>query len=147
MTEPSASASQPNTSPTKVPVTANGGTTEQLAQLDDLKARATLKYSIKDFDAAAELYSEATELQAELNGELSAQNADLLYQYGRCLYHAAVKNSDVLGPKVAGEKPQERPKPKKGKKSVGPVGYGLHSLNRTVSDTSIADKWRSQGSE
>ena len=90
----------------------------QLAQLDDLRAQATLKYSVKDYDAAAELYSQATELQAELNGEMSAQNADLLYAYGRCLYHCAVKNSDVLGSKVAGEKQEEPPGRSKGRKAA-----------------------------
>lgn len=72
--------------------------------LKALTAEATLKYSIKDYNTAAELYSQATELQAFLNGELSSKNADLLYSYGRCLYHVAVRNSDVLGSKVAAEK-------------------------------------------
>ena len=75
--------------------------------LTDLTAQATLKYSMKDYTAAAELYSHATELQAKINGEMSPQNADLLYAYGRCLYHVAVKISDVLGIKVAGEKSSE----------------------------------------
>lgn len=77
---------------------------------DQLKAwiaEATLKYSVHDYDGAAELYSQATELQAGLNGEMSSSNADLLYQYGRCLYHVAVRKSDVLGSKVAGEKSEE----------------------------------------
>ena len=76
-------------------------------QLRNLTAQATLKYSVKDYNVAADLYSQATELQAEINGELSSQNADLLYAYGRCLYHVAVKNSDVLGSKVASEKRDE----------------------------------------
>ena len=84
---------------------ANGDVT---IHLKDLIAQATLKYSIKDYNAAAELYSHATELQAEVNGEMSPDNADLLYAYGRCLYHLAVKNSDVLGSKVAGEKTPEK---------------------------------------
>lgn len=84
---------------------ANGDVT---IHLKDLIAQATLKYSIKDYNAAAELYSHATELQAEVNGEMSPDNADLLYAYGRCLYHLAVKNSDVLGSKVAGEKAPEK---------------------------------------
>lgn len=77
------------------------------SQLRNLTAQATLKYSVKDYNAAAELYSRATELQAEINGEMSSENADLLYAYGRCLYHVAVKNSDVLGSKIAGEKREE----------------------------------------
>ena len=86
------------------------------AQLRNLTALATFKYSIKDYNAAAELYSQATELQAEINGELSSENADLLYAYGRCLYHGAVKNSDVLGSKVTGEKPEEGHKTPSSKK-------------------------------
>lgn len=108
------------------PVTANGGGITQLAQLDDLKAQAQLKYSVKDYDAAAELYSQATELQAELNGEMSSKNAELLYNYGKCLYHVAVKNSDVLGSKVAGEKRDDgssNSRAKKAKKAAKTVYY------------------------
>ena len=85
-------------------------------QLRSLKAQATLKYSVKDYNAAADLYSQATELQAEINGELSSENADLLYAYGRCLYHVAVMNSDVLGSKVASEKRDEGQKASGSKK-------------------------------
>lgn len=74
---------------------------ERKTQLEELMAKATLKYSTKDFITAADLYSQATELQSEINGEMSSQNADLLYAYGRCLYHVAVRKSDVLGSKVA----------------------------------------------
>ncbi len=64
----------------------------------------TAKYAIKDYLPAAEYYSQATELQAELNGEMAVENADLLYSYGKCLYFVAVKNSDVLGGEAAGAK-------------------------------------------
>lgn len=80
---------------------------ESKTQLEAFTAEATLKYSIKDYDAAAELYSQATELQAQRNGEMSPLNADLLYAYGRCLYHVGLRNSDVLGSKVAGEAREE----------------------------------------
>lgn len=80
---------------------------ESKAQLEAFTAEATLKYSIKNYDAAAELYSQATELQAQINGEMSPLNADLLYAYGRCLYHVGLRNSDVLGSKVAGEAREE----------------------------------------
>ena len=75
--------------------------------LESLIAQATARYAQKDYKAAAELYSQCAQLQAELNGEMSTENADLLYSYGRCLYHVAVLNSDVLGTKVAGEKREE----------------------------------------
>lgn len=96
---------------------------ESKAQLDHFTAEATAKYAIKDYDVAAELYSQATELQARINGEMSPRNADLLYAYGRCLYHLALRNSDVLGPKVAGEVQAEESKAsnsKKQSKSAGP---------------------------
>ena len=87
---------------------------DQIGRLEDLTSQATLQYSKKNYDAAAELYAHATELQAELNGEMSPKNADLLYAYGRCLYHVAVRKSDVLGSKVAGEKPSDKEKGKQG---------------------------------
>lgn len=89
---------------------------ESKAQLEHFTAEATAKYAIKDYDAAAESFSQATELQARINGEMSPQNADLLYVYGRCLYHLALRNSDVLGPKVAGEAQAEESKASGSKK-------------------------------
>ena len=114
-----------------VPSTANGSEANGnvTSQLKDLIAQATLKYSIKDYNAAAELYSHATELQAEINGEMSPDNADLLYAYGRCLYHLAVKNSDVLGSKVAGEKPPEKSKKSSSKKA------NIEKVEEEVEDT------------
>ena len=91
------------------------GEMAETARFTDLTAQATAKYAVKDYAAAAELYSRATEMQAAINGEMSPRNADLLYAYGRCLYHVAVSNSDVLGTKVAGEKsaPQKTKSQKK----------------------------------
>ena len=73
-------------------------------RLSDLVARATASYAIKAYSSASELYSQAVELQAEINGEMAIENADLLYSYGRCLYHVAVRQSDVLGGGAAGAK-------------------------------------------
>ncbi|KAH8704715.1 hypothetical protein BGW36DRAFT_353166 [Talaromyces proteolyticus] len=79
-------------------------TTEQLqARLTDLTTRAAAKDAVKDYNASAELYSQATELQAQLNGEMSLENVRILYAYGKSLYNVAVSKSDVLGSKVAGE--------------------------------------------
>ncbi|KAE8348351.1 hypothetical protein BDV28DRAFT_143699 [Aspergillus coremiiformis] len=78
-------------------------TGDMRTHLTELTERAAAKDAVKDFNAATELYSEATELQARLNGELSLDNADLLYSYGKALYNVAVSRSDVLGTKVAGE--------------------------------------------
>jgi HAT1-interacting factor 1 len=101
--------------------------TTSISRLDDLIAQATAKYALKDYNAAAELYSMATELQAELNGEMSTKNADLLYAYGKCLYHVAVSSSDVLGTKVAGEKAEgkkSKSKPTNGESSKNGAGNG-----------------------
>ncbi len=73
------------------------------ARLADLIQQAGQKYFIKDYNAASDLYAQATELQAELNGEMANENAELLYLYGRSLYQVGVSNSEVLGGKVAGE--------------------------------------------
>jgi HAT1-interacting factor 1 len=78
--------------------------TSDTDRLATLIAKATAKYAIKDYLPAADYYSQATELQAELNGEMAMENADLLYSYGKCLYFVAVKNSDVLGGEAAGAK-------------------------------------------
>ena len=85
-------------------------------KLESLKASATKEYSLKNYTAAAEFYSEAAELQDQINGEMSPENADILYQYGRCLYHVAVANSDVLGGKVASAE-----EPKRKKRKVAPA--------------------------
>ncbi|EMC95838.1 hypothetical protein BAUCODRAFT_34605 [Baudoinia panamericana UAMH 10762] len=92
------------------PTTANMDLT---AKLDQLRASATQQYSLKNYSSAAEFFSEAAEVQDQINGEMVPENADLLYQYGRCLYHVAVSNSDVLGGRVTGT--TEQPKRKKRK--------------------------------
>lgn len=74
------------------------------SKLKELIDAANLQYSLKNYANAADLYSSATELQAELNGEMAPENADLLYLYGRCLFKVAVAKSGVLGGQVAGEK-------------------------------------------
>ncbi|KAI9725532.1 MAG: hypothetical protein M1828_003020 [Chrysothrix sp. TS-e1954] len=85
------------------------------SKLTTLTLQAAGYYAQKHYEQAADVYSEATALQAELNGELDPQNADLLYAYGRCLYHLAVGKSDVLGGKVAGD--SGKPKGKKRKRA------------------------------
>ena len=71
--------------------------------LEELIAQATAKYARKEYSDAADLYSRATELQAESNGEMSPLNAELLFCYGRSLYQVALLSSDVLGSKVTKE--------------------------------------------
>jgi HAT1-interacting factor 1 len=72
--------------------------------LADLTAKATALYAQKSYEEAAEVYSRATEMQAEFNGEMSPENADILFLYGRTLFKVGQSKSDVLGGKPAGEK-------------------------------------------
>ncbi|ETN39448.1 uncharacterized protein HMPREF1541_05671 [Cyphellophora europaea CBS 101466] len=74
--------------------TAEMSTEDRLA---DLTAKAMAEYAVKHYKEAAELYSQATELQAEVNGEMANENADLLYSYGKCLFFLAQQTSNVLG--------------------------------------------------
>ncbi|KAJ4987757.1 histone h1-binding protein [Stagonosporopsis vannaccii] len=104
--------------PTNEPL-ATVAETEELPKtkekLDELTQAASLQYSLKNFSAAADHYADAVEIQAELNGEMAPENAELLFYYGRALYKVAVAKSDVLGNKVAQE---DQKKKKKAKKEV-----------------------------
>ena len=105
------------------------------AQLEQLKASATQQYSLKNYSAAAEFYSEAAEVQDQVNGEMSPENSDLLYQYGRCLYHLGVSKSDVLGGKVAGNNNgSEEPKRKKRKTAAPVAESGALGGESTIAD-------------
>lgn len=84
--------------------------------LVDLTARATALYAVKKFEEAAELYSQATEIQSQLNGEMNPKNADLLFSYGRCLFYLAQKTSAVLGDTAASAQLKTNTEEKKGKK-------------------------------
>lgn len=115
--------------PTQTPEAAQ----DKRVQLDDLIARAAAKDATKDYSSASELYSHATELQAELNGELSPENADLLYAYGKSLYNVAVSKSDVLGSKVAGE-PQAQSAPSANATSAGSTDTGENLVKDVISN-------------
>lgn len=108
---------------------------DKRAQLDELIARAAAKDAIKDHNSASELYSQATEIQAELNGELSPENADLLYSYGKSLYNVAVSKSDVLGSKVAGE-PQG---PSGGAPTANASSAGSTSANESLIKEAVSN--------
>src|SRR5438045_8533990 len=56
---------------------------KQKPSLEALIAQATAQYSLKNYSGAADLYAQASNMQAELNGEMSIKNAEILYLYGR----------------------------------------------------------------
>lgn len=117
------------------PTTAAQIEADKRAQLDDLITRAAAKDATKDHNAASELYSQATELQAELNGELSPENADLLYAYGKSLYNVAVSKSDVLGSKVAGEPQPSSNAPAAKATSAGSAATGGNLVKDAISSS------------
>ena len=72
--------------------------------LADLAAKGTAFYAHKQYEDAAEVFSRASNLQAELNGELAPENAEILFHYGRSLFKVGQSKSDVLGGTAAGAK-------------------------------------------
>lgn len=110
-------------------------------RLEELTKAAALQYSLKNFSAAADHYSDAVEIQAELNGEMAPENAELLFYYGRALYKVAIAKSDVLGSKVAQE---EQKKPKKEKTTKQPAGEsssaGTNGAKADEKEETVASK-------
>uniref|UniRef100_A0A093W3R6 NASP-related protein sim3 n=1 Tax=Talaromyces marneffei PM1 TaxID=1077442 RepID=A0A093W3R6_TALMA len=113
-------------------MTSTEPTAELQTRLDNLVTRAAAKDAVKDYNAAAELYSQATEIQAQINGEMSVENADLLYAYGKSLYNVGVSKSDVLGSKIAGGETSQEPEPT-AKKLKEPSSAGL--IQATISSS------------
>lgn len=87
--------------------------------LADLSAKGTALYVKKKYEESAECFATAAEMQAELNGEMSPDNAEILFLYGRSLFKVGQAQSDVLGGKASSaEKRQKKaPAPEKKKKS------------------------------
>ncbi|KAG6117010.1 hypothetical protein E4U14_008172 [Claviceps sp. LM454 group G7] len=85
--------------------------------LADLSARGTALYAQRQYEDAAEVFSQASVLQAELNGETAPENADILFHYGRSLFKVGQSKSDVLGGPAAAEKKPSAPAKAKAKAS------------------------------
>ncbi|KAI0134217.1 histone H1-binding protein [Xylariales sp. AK1849] len=109
--------------------------------LADLTAKATALYAQKNYEEAAEVYANAAEMQAELNGEMAPENADILYLYGRSLFKVGQSKSDVLGAPAGGEKKKSRAnganKPKKAR--------GESSATAALEEKPEADKIAEEG--
>lgn len=94
-------------------------TTKSLkVSLADLSAKAAALYAHKQYEEAVEVYTQAAEMQAEMNGEMSPENAEILFLYGRALFKVGQSKSDVLGGKAPEAKKQAKPKPAKAAKSA-----------------------------
>ncbi|KAG5984648.1 hypothetical protein E4U55_003869 [Claviceps digitariae] len=77
--------------------------------LADLSARGTALYAQRQYEEAAEIFSHASVLQAELNGETAPENAEILFHYGRSLFKVGQSKSDVLGGSAAADKKAAAP--------------------------------------
>lgn len=77
--------------------------------LADLSAKGTALYAHKQYEDAAEIFSLASVVQAELNGETAPENAEILFHYGRSLYKVGQSKSDVLGGPAAADKKAAAP--------------------------------------
>ncbi|KAK7719193.1 hypothetical protein SLS57_005928 [Botryosphaeria dothidea] len=109
------------------------------SKLEELLAAANLQYSLKNYNGAADIYSEAAQVQEQLNGEMAPENADLLFRYGRCLYKVAIAKSDVLGGRVAGEEKSAK-KQKKGKAAAEVVPDKEEKLAGEVVEAVVEEK-------
>ncbi|KAF4504020.1 hypothetical protein G6O67_008642 [Ophiocordyceps sinensis] len=72
--------------------------------LADLSAKGSALYAHKNYEEAADIFSLASVLQAEMNGELDPDNAEILFHYGRSLFKVGQCKSDVFGCPVAADK-------------------------------------------
>jgi hypothetical protein len=72
--------------------------------LADLSAKGTAFYAQKKYEGAADIFSRASILQAEINGETAPENAEILFHYGRSLFKVGQSKSDVLGGSAPAEK-------------------------------------------
>lgn len=123
MAEESASTPQPSGANTgtatpqsavSFPLNAEQRSLSLKVSLADLTARASGLFTQKKFDEAAEIYAQAAEMQAEMNGEMSPDNAEILFLYGRSLFKVGQGKSDVLGGKAPAEgKPANKKAAKK----------------------------------
>ena len=104
-TEVGTPATEPDTDPNSRKVT-----------LADLCAKGTALYAQRSYEGATEIFSKASILQAELNGETAPENAEILFHYGRSLFKVGQSKSDVLGGPAAADsrkKGNGEAKPKK----------------------------------
>ncbi|RKF59338.1 NASP-related protein sim3 [Golovinomyces cichoracearum] len=105
--------------------------------ISDLCARGRVQYGNKNFESAADLYSRATEIQAEINGEMNPENAEILFLYGRSLFKLGQSKSDVLGG-AEGKKKKRKSSPKT---SIAATEKEENSKNgsKELSDSNISE--------
>ncbi|KAF3492051.1 tetratricopeptide repeat domain-containing protein [Arthroderma uncinatum] len=131
---------QPKAETTAMDSEATG--TDQKSQLAQLIKLASANEATKDYGKAVDLYSQAAELQAEINGDMAPENADILYSYGKCLYHVGVSKSDVLGAKM----PQATTEPAGGSSSkTGKTSTEEEGLSSSIIKDALAKRMEEGG--
>ncbi|KJZ72458.1 hypothetical protein HIM_08127 [Hirsutella minnesotensis 3608] len=73
--------------------------------LADLSAKGATLYAQRKYEGASDIFSKASVLQAEMNGETAPENAEILFHYGRSLFKVGQSKSDVLGGTAAEKQP------------------------------------------
>ena len=68
-------------------------TKEKMAELSQA---ASIHYSTKNYDAAAEHYADAVEIQAELNGEMAPEKRNALRIFDAAVRHLVVRRHAVF---------------------------------------------------
>ncbi|KAH7011961.1 hypothetical protein EDB80DRAFT_876587 [Ilyonectria destructans] len=84
--------------------------------LADLCAKGTTLYAQRSYEEATEIFSRASVLQAEINGETAPENAEILFHYGRSLFRVGQSKSDVLGGPAASDNKKKANRDSKPKK-------------------------------
>ncbi|KAK3326382.1 hypothetical protein B0H66DRAFT_600508 [Apodospora peruviana] len=104
--------------------------------LADKSAKAAALYAHKNYDEAAEIYAQAAEMQAEMEGEMNPDNAEILFLYGRALFKVGQSKSDVLGGKAPdSKKPKAKSAAKKAKASNGNSAAPETKTEKTETET------------
>lgn len=85
--------------------------------LAERSAKGQALYGHKNYEEASEVFAQAAEMQAEMNGEMDPRNAEILFYYGRSLFKVGQSKSDVLGGK-APEAKSNKAAPKKAKSAA-----------------------------
>ncbi|OQO11496.1 hypothetical protein B0A48_03223 [Cryoendolithus antarcticus] len=118
--------------------------TDPSSSLPQLLAQAQKLYALKRYAEAADLYSEAAALHDEVHGEMALENAEVLFQYGRCLYYVGVGKSDVLGGKVAATSAEGEGKSKKRKRGKEEGGEGEGLIGKAMAEGSGVGEVKSE---
>jgi HAT1-interacting factor 1 len=118
--------------------------------LADLCAKGTALYAHKNYEEAANHYGRAADLQAEINGEMDPENAEILFLYGRSMFKVGQSKSDVLGGAATEKKDK---KPAKGGAELkeegeqGPEGKAMFQFEGDDNIEEAAEEEAAEGAE